>query len=112
MPKRSLHSGSGDQNQNRKKIEQLNQAVELLLSRTDGRVGKVEASVEPLVRIAADLRDLPRERFRSRLKSELEGRKRMATVAEPVATVRTVASPRLTFKDAAKAIQFYKQAFG
>jgi PhnB protein len=110
MPKRSLPSGNGDQNQ--KKIEQLNQAVELLLSRRDGRVGKVDASVEPLVRIAADLRDLPRESFRSRLKSELEGRKRMATVAEPVATVRTVASPRLTFKDAAKAIEFYKQAFG
>ena len=36
----------------------------------------------------------------------------MATVAEPVAAVHTSASPRLTFKDAAKAIEFYKQAFG
>src|SRR4029077_16908439 len=33
-------------------------------------------------------------------------------VAEPVAAVRTGASPRLTFKDAAKAIEFYKNAFG
>jgi PhnB protein len=36
----------------------------------------------------------------------------MSTVAEPVAAVRTFATPRLTFKDAAKAIEFYKQAFG
>ena len=36
----------------------------------------------------------------------------MSTVAEPVASVHTSASPRLTFKDAAKAIEFYKQAFG
>ena len=33
------------------------------------------------------------------------------TVAEPV-TTHVVAAPRITFKDAAKAIEFYKQAFG
>jgi PhnB protein len=36
----------------------------------------------------------------------------MTTVAENVAAVHTTAAPRLTFKDAAKAIEFYKQAFG
>ncbi len=36
----------------------------------------------------------------------------MSTVAEPIAAVSAVASPRLTFKDAAKAIEFYKNAFG
>lgn len=36
----------------------------------------------------------------------------MATVAEPVVSLHTTAKPRLTFKDAAKAIEFYKQAFG
>ena len=36
----------------------------------------------------------------------------MSTVAEPIAAVHTTATPRLTFKDAAKAIEFYKQAFG
>jgi PhnB protein len=69
--------------------------------------------VEPLVRVAADLRDLPREEFKTHLKSELlGGRKTISTVAEPVAAVHTIAIPRLTFKDAAKAIEFYKQAFG
>src|SRR5260370_39631508 len=40
------------------------------------------------------------------------GRKTMSTVAEPIANVRPAAVPRLTFKDAAKAIEFYKSAFG
>ncbi|MGA8342327.1 MAG: VOC family protein [Candidatus Sulfotelmatobacter sp.] len=108
MPKRSLDPGNNDT----KKIEQLHEALESMFARTDGKVGKAEPGVQPLVRIAADLRDLPRDSFKTRLKSELEGRKSMSTVAEPVAAVRTVASPRLTFKDAAKAIEFYKQAFG
>ncbi|HEY6767763.1 MAG TPA: VOC family protein, partial [Candidatus Sulfotelmatobacter sp.] len=36
----------------------------------------------------------------------------MSTVAQPPVAVGAVATPRLTFKDAAKAIEFYKQAFG
>jgi PhnB protein len=108
MPKRSLHPGHGDT----KKIEQLNQAVEKMLARTDGKVGKAAAEIEPLVRIAADLRNLPSASFKARLKSELEGKKRMSTVAEPVAAVRMTASPRLAFRDPAKAIELYKQALG
>jgi PhnB protein len=109
MPKRSLNPPINDA----KQIEQLNRAVDALLARTDGKLPKVEAGVEPLVRVAADLRSLPREEFKIRLKSELpEGKRTMATVAEPVASVHTSARPRLTFKDAAKAIEFYKNAFG
>ncbi len=109
MPKRSLNPGRNDA----KKIEQLNRAVDALLARTDGKPAKVDAALEPLVRVAADLRDLPREGFRKRLKSELMGgRRTMSTVAEPVTAVRVSANPRLTFKDAAKAIEFYKNAFG
>jgi PhnB protein len=109
MPKRSLNPGRNDA----KKVEQLNRTVDVVLTRADGQLPNVDPSVEPLVPVAAALRDLPREQFKTRLKSELlEGRRTMATVAEPVAAVRTVATPRLTFKDAAKAIEFYKQAFG
>src|ERR1700684_366516 len=108
MPKRSLNAGNSDA----KKIEQLNQAVEAMMVRTDGRAPKVEREIEPLVRIAAELRNLPSASFKARLKSQLEGKKTMATVAEPVAAVRTSATPRLTFRDAAKAIEFYQQAFG
>jgi PhnB protein len=114
MPKRSLNPRNNDPRKNDvKKIEQLNRAVDALLAPVEGKPPKLEASIEPLVRMAADLRDLPRENFKVRLKSELqEGKKTMSTVAEPVASVHTTASPRLTFKDAAKAIEFYKSAFG
>jgi PhnB protein len=109
MPKRSLGKGKNDA----KKIEQLNRAVDGLLALADGKPAKADASLEPLLRVAAELRALPREEFKARLKSELlEGRRTMSTVAEPVASVRTSASPRLTFRDAAKAMEFYKQAFG
>ena len=108
MPKRSLHPGNGDQ----KKIERLNQAVEAMLARNDGRVGKAGADVEPLVHIAAELRNLPRASFKARLKSALGGKKRMSTVAEPVRAVRVTASPRLAFRDPAKAIEFYQRALG
>jgi PhnB protein len=108
MPKRPLNPGGNEA----KQIERLNQAVETMLSRRDGKAPKVEADMEPLLRIAADLRDLPHASFKARLKSEFGKRKTMSTVAEPVAAVHPTASPRLSFRDAAKAIEFYKQAFG
>jgi PhnB protein len=106
MPKRSLHPGNDEQ----KKSEQLNKAVEAVLARNDGRVVKTGAEIEPLVRIAADLRNLPSASFKARLKSELEGKKSMST--KPVAAGRTTASPRLAFRDPAKAIEFYQRALG
>ncbi|HEX4783201.1 MAG TPA: VOC family protein [Candidatus Sulfotelmatobacter sp.] len=108
MPKRSLNSGSGDT----RKIEQLNQAVEKMLAQNDGRVTKAGAEIEPLVRIAADLRNLPSATFKARLKSKLGGKKAMSTAAEPVTTAHAKAAPRMAFKDAGKAIEFYKNALG
>src|SRR5215813_10589749 len=108
MPKRSLHPGNGDQ----KNIEQLNKAVDRMLSRSNSRGAKVEREIEPLVRIAADLRNLPRASFKARLKSKLGGKKRMSKVAEPVTAVRITAAPRLAFRDPAKAIEFYTRALG
>jgi PhnB protein len=127
MPKRSLHPNSGgrgkgnDNKPDQKKIEQLNQAVDAMLARTNSRRGKVDPSVAPLVEIAAELRNLPRASFKARLQSELEGKKRMSTVAEPIASqpasqskeaVRVTATPRIAFRDTAKAIEFYKKALG
>jgi PhnB protein len=117
MPKRSLHRGNGDSNKivqrniDKREIDQLNTAVDAMFDRMDGKAPKVEAAIEPLVRIAADLRNLPSASFKARLKSQLEGKKIMTTVAEPVSAVGTTATPRLTFRNAAKAIEFYKQAF-
>jgi PhnB protein len=109
MPKRSLNPGNNEA----RNIEQLNKAIDTMLARTDGKPPRAEAAIEPLARIAAELRNLPSASFKARLKSELlEGRKIMSTIAEPIAAVHTTATPRLTFKDAAKAIDFYEQAFG
>ena len=43
MPKRSLNPGNGGQNNaGQKKIQQLNQAVDAMLSRANSKPGKVE----------------------------------------------------------------------
>jgi PhnB protein len=99
MPKRSL-------------IDQLEQAVTVLLARPGAKPEAPDAELMPLLRIAAQLRELPREDFKIRLKNDLKRSASMATTTEPVVAVRTVAAPRLTFKNAAKAIEFYKNAFG
>lgn len=120
MPKRSLNpgKGGGPNQPEQKKIDQLNRAVDAMLARADGRLGKVDAEIEPLVRMAAELRNLPSASFKARLKSELEGKKRMSTVLEPPTTskpykgVRNSASPNLSFRDPAKAIEFYTKALG
>jgi PhnB protein len=87
-----------------------------MLARSDGGKLRLDAAldavIERLLSLAEDLRDLPAEGFKVGLKSELRGETTMTTVAEPLADVSTTATPRLTFKDAAKAIEFYTKAFG
>ena len=108
MAKRSPRPGNGEE----KKIEQLNKALDAMLARNDGRVSEAGAEIEPLLRIAADLRNLPSASFKARLKSELGGKKLMSTVAQSVADIRVTATPRLAFRDPAKAIEFYQRALG
>jgi|HubBroStandDraft_4_1064222.scaffolds.fasta_scaffold03698_4 PhnB protein len=96
----------------RSRFDQLDQAITQLLVRPDAPVTAVDPEIAPLVRIASELRDLPRTDFMERLKTDLERSTAMATTTEPVAAVRTVASPRIAFKNTAKAIEFYHAAFG
>jgi PhnB protein len=93
-------------------IDQLDQAVTALLATPGGKLPSRDPELLPLLRIAAELRQLPREDFKIRLKNDLERSTSMATTTAPIAAVRTFASPRLSFKSAAKAIEFYKNAFG
>ena len=104
MPKRSLP--------NRQAIEKLDQAVTQLLAAPKARLHTEDPELLPLLRVAAELRQLPREDFKARLKSDLQRKSSMATMTETAASARIVASPRMTFKDVAKAIEFYKNAFG
>ena len=98
MPRRSL-------------IEQLDEAVQLVIGNPGAPLPRGDTGVAPLVRLGAELRGLPREEFKIRLKAELKRRRTMTTVAEPIAAVHSVATPRLTYKDVAKAIEFYQKAF-
>jgi len=97
--------------------EQLDEAVQAIVTRlSDAKAyepsAAVDARVVPLVRLATELRDLPRGEFKTRLKSDLKRSTSMTTRAEPITTTRTFAAPKLAFKDAVKAIEFYKKAFG
>lgn len=93
-------------------IEQLDEAVQLVIGNPGAPLPRGDAGGDPLVRLAAELRDLPRENFKMRLKKDLERIISMATTTAPATATRISAAPRLAFKDVAKAIEFYKQAFG
>jgi len=92
--------------------EQLDEAVLGLLASPAALPPLGDPRVEALAQFAVRLRNLPRPQFKVRLKSDLQRRATMATVAEPIAAVHTSATPRLTFKDVAKAVEFYEKAFG
>ena len=95
----------------RSPFEQLDDAVQAMLGKPDASLLKMDKSLAPLLRIAEELRDLPREEFRARLKADLR-RGTMATLVERPATEYPTATARLAFKDAGAAIDFYKDVFG
>jgi PhnB protein len=89
------------------RAHQVDQAVTAMLA---GTAVKPELRLAPLLRIAQELRDLPRESFKARLKSDLERKASMASQATRPA-VQT-ATARLRVKNAPAAIEFYQKAFG
>ncbi len=96
----------------RTKVDQLNQAIESLLAGRPAVESNPDASLYPLLQIAQDLRDLPRQNFKARLKSELERKVTMPATAERTTTLQQTITTNLRVKNAEAAIEFYKQAFG
>jgi PhnB protein len=94
------------------RFERLDQAIGRLFSRADRTGLRADAEIAPLLLVAGALRDLPREGFVERLRSDLERTASMTTTAEPISGVGIHAAPALRFKQAARAIEFYKRAFG
>ncbi len=92
--------------------EQFDEAVQAILENPQARVPQRDAKLVPLVKVAAELRGLPRPEFKARLKSDIERRTAMATATEPVTRVRQTLTARLRVKGAREAIEFYKEAFG
>ena len=66
-------------------FDQLDQAITQLLAGSAPPAAQLDPEIAPLVRIASELRDLPRTEFMERLKSDLKRSTAMATTAEPEA---------------------------
>jgi len=69
MPKRSLPNRNLP---NSKLVDELDQAVTQLLAGPVVTVGSADLELLPLLHVAAELRRLPREDFKARLKSDLQ----------------------------------------
>jgi PhnB protein len=95
-------------------IEQLDQAVEAIKAQPDIHP-PVSAEVEPLVRLAAELRGLPREEFRVRLKEDLiRAASETAAAVKPPVVFREgfhTITPYLAVREAPELIDFVKRAF-
>jgi len=103
-------------------FEQLDDAVEAILAHPESPLPGADERVAPLLRLAADLRDLPRQSFKTRLRADLQRRIEMTTqsslaTAEPKRTVSPVpegfhtVTPYMVVTGAARLIEFLKQAF-
>ena len=107
--------------------ERFNAAVTALLERRDSFVPQAGADLAPLVSLAIDLRDLPRESFRAKLKTELERSTTMGSNPTPAPETnakagapqvhwkregfRTV-TPYIVVDGAAKLMDFVRTVFG
>ena len=94
-------------------IEQLDGAVEAIIASPDAPFPSVDASVDVLLRVAAELRDLPRADFKARLKADLDRRTSMTTAAvKPIREGFHTITPYLIVHEAVELINFAKLAFG
>jgi PhnB protein len=98
--------------------EQLDQAVEAILTDPRAAALSVDPSLASLVRVAADLRDLPSDAFRETLRQNLIRRASMTATAEGTRRVSPIRegfhtiTPYLQVFRAAELIDFVKAAFG
>jgi PhnB protein len=99
--------------------QQLDKAVEKIMSDRKTKPPRVNSRIAAILRIASDLRDLPNEDFKARLKRDLVS---TVTPASPNAAALAranyiptgfhSANACLVVRDAPRAIEFYKEAFG
>ncbi len=100
-------------------IEELDLAIDAILASPRDAEPKVGARQATLVRVAAELRDLPSEDFKARLKLEIvkkpevQGKKTMSTTTvNPVRQGFRTITPYLQVMPVEEVINFVKQAFG
>jgi PhnB protein len=90
-------------------FDRLDEAIDAAIARKETYVSP---DLAPLVEIARGLHDLPRRSFKTRLKADLQKEASMPITTEGRAAVTQTASPQLRVRNAAAAIDFYKNAFG
>lgn len=94
-------------------IEQLEEAVGTIIANPDAPLPAHHAELAPLVRVAAQLRNLPRASFKDQLRTDLKRRTAMTTTtAKPIREGFHTVTPYLTVRAAAELIDFVKSAFG
>jgi hypothetical protein len=111
----------------RSRIDQLDKALQVMLARPDGRFVSggedFDPAVAALLRVARDLRDLPREGFKARLRIDVERSLPMENAARQAVTSQTpqptetmpsayrTIAPYIIIPRAAQFIEFLKAAF-
>ncbi len=94
-------------------FEQLDAAVQGILSHPEAALPAADPELADLVRLAADLRDLPRGDFRARLKSDLERKATMTTATgKPTPEGLHTVTPYLIVESPDALVAFLQQAFG
>jgi PhnB protein len=100
--------------------QQLDKAVERIMTDRESKPPRVNSRIAAILRIASDLRDLPAEDFKARLKRDLVARVTLASApvvpapkkASYIPAGSHTANACLVVRDAPRAIEFYKEAFG
>ena len=98
--------------------EQLDQAIQAVLAAPaaprgrDGASRSFDPSLGSAIEVVGELRHFPRERFRDQLRKNLERRASMASSTQAALEPRASATPYLSLRNAAAAVEFYKNAFG
>lgn len=93
-------------------IDQLDDAISALLAKPPVDWSIDDPTVASLVAVAGELRGLPREDFRSQLRSELPAGSTNERLTEVVVKEFPVFSTYICVDNGAAAIEFYKKAFG
>ncbi len=93
-----------------KLIEQLDEAVEAIVAKPNAPIPVSDPRLKSILRIAGELRDLPRVDFKSRLKAELAAQS--SELESPAPAVSRSIMPFLYVAGAASAVEFYQGVFG
>jgi PhnB protein len=100
--------------------EQLDKAVDKIMNDRTSKPARVNPRIAAILCIASELRDLPNQNFRAKLKKDLLSKAAPAGVSLQPLHKRPGHIPRgyhtanvcLVVRDAPRAIEFYKEAFG